>query len=84
MNVLTDIGLASVKANERYVDEDRLVSITPVLVFDQNSRQIAKFESEIEMGEAYSLVDGVLKAGDWFYFYPSDTTVQTYQFTPAE
>lgn len=84
MNVLTDIGLASVKANERYVDEERLASITPVLVFDQNSRQIAKFESEIEMGEAYSLVDGVLKAGDWFYFYPSDTTVQTYQFTPAE
>ena len=84
MNVLTDIGLASVKANERYVDEERLVSITPVLVFDQNSRQIAKFESEIEMGEAYSLVDGVLKAGDWFYFYPSDTAVQTYQFTPAE
>ena len=36
------------------------------------------------MGEAYSLVDGVLKAGDWFYFYPSDTTVQTYQFAPAE
>lgn len=84
MNALTDIGLASVKANERYVDEERLVSITPVLVFDQNSRQIAKFESEIEMGEAYSLVDGVLKAGDWFYFYPSDTTVQTYQFTPAK
>lgn len=84
MNVLTDIGLASVKANERYVDEERLASITPVLVFDQNSRQIAKFESEIEMGEAYSLVDGVMKAGDWFYFYPSDTTVQTYQFTPAE
>ena len=84
MNALTDIGLASVKANERYVDEERLVSITPVLVFDQNSRQIAKFESEIEMGEAYSLVDGVLKAGDWFYFYPSDTTVRTYQFTPAE
>ena len=34
--------------------------------------------------EVALLVDGVLKAGDWFYFYPSDTAVQTYQFTPAE
>src|SRR5699024_12442938 len=31
MNPLTDAGLASLKANEPYIDEERHVSITPVL-----------------------------------------------------
>lgn len=84
MNPLTDAGLASLKANEPYIDEERHVSITPVLAFDQDSRRIAEFESEIESGEAFSLTCGVMKPGDWLYFYPTDTTVQTYQFIPAE
>ena len=84
MNPLTDAGLASVKANEPYIDEERHVSITPVLAFDQEGRRIAEFESEIESGEAFSLTCGVIKPGDWLYFYPTNTTVQTYQFIPAE
>lgn len=84
MNVLTDGGLARAKAGERYVDEERLVAITPVEICDQNGQQIALLESEVEMGGAFSLTCGVLKAGDWFYFYPTDTTVQVYQFNPGE
>ena len=36
------------------------------------------------MGGAFTVSCGVLKAGDWFYFYPTDSTVQTYQFTSAK
>lgn len=84
LNVYEGEALARAYTWERYVDEERLVPITPVEILDQNGRQIALLESEIEMGSAYSLTCGVLKAGDWFYFYPDNTTVQAYQLTPAE
>ena len=84
MNVLNDGALARAKTGEWYADEERNAIITPVEICDQNGQQIALLESEIEMGDAFSLVCGVLKAGDWFYFYPTDTTVQTYQLTSAE
>lgn len=84
MNVMADGALARAKAGERYADEERRAVITPVEICDQDGQQIALLESEVDMGEVFSQADGVLKAGDWFYLYATDTTVQTYQFTPAE
>lgn len=84
MNVMADGALARAKAGERYADEERRAVITPVEICDQDGQQIALLESEVDMGEVFSQADGVLKVGDWFYLYATDTTVQTYQFTPAE
>ena len=84
MNELDDGALARAKTGERYIDEERIVPITPVEICDQSGRQIALMESEVEMGGAFTVSCGVLKAGDWFYFYPTDSTVQTYQFTSAK
>ena len=83
MNVMADGALARAKAGERYADEERRAVITPVEICDQDGQQIALLESEVDMGEVFSQADGVLKVGDWFYLYATDTTVQTYQFTPA-
>ena len=84
MNVMADGALARAKAGERYADEERRAVIAPVEICDQDGQQIALLESEVDMGEVFSQADGVLKVGDWFYLYATDTTVQTYQFTPAE
>ena len=84
MNVMADGALARAKAGERYADEERRAVITPVEICDQDGQQIALLESEVDMGEVFSQADGVLKVGDWFYLYATDTTVQTYQFTPAD
>ena len=84
MNVMADGALARAKAGERYADEERRAVITPVEICDQDGQQIALLESEVDMGDVFSQADGVLKVGDWFYLYATDTTVQTYQFTPAE
>lgn len=84
MNVMADGALARAKAGERYADEERRAVITPVEICDQDGQQIALLESEVDTGEVFSQADGVLKVGDWFYLYATDTTVQTYQFTPAE
>lgn len=84
MNVMADGALARAKAGERYADEERRAVITPVEICDQDGQQIALLESEVDMGEVFSQADGVLKVGDWFYLYATDTTVQTYQFTPEE
>ena len=83
LNELPAEPLAWAVVGESYADEAQNAIITPVTLYDQDGQEITTMESTMTGTPAYTLTS-VLEEGDWFYFFPDNDTMQTYQLTLTE